>query len=171
VKIKSLTGENKPFRPEGLVEYSHVIVCRRDARAQIFRWSRAELDLAAWLQRQETITGHRPWTFKIVQNRSNHLKWDWQRWIGSIANQPLKLGSDDSWWARLEADCSDMSLGLQLGKRKPIDIGLGADRVGAGRLGGQYDHRFHGEYRATPGTYSANHLPARLIPDVLAQYR
>jgi hypothetical protein len=153
-----MPGKNEPVGPELIVEYSHVIARRCDARAQVGRWSRAELDLTSWLQRQETIPGHRPWPFETVQNSANPFKWDWQRRVGGISDQPFELSAYHAGWAGLEADCPDKSFRFELGERL-FCIGLGADRVGADRFGGQLNHRFPGECRTDIGRHRARSLP------------
>jgi hypothetical protein len=55
----------------------HVVPRGCDAARDVDRWSGAELDLAAWLQRQEASPGHRTRPLEVGQGFANPSKWDW----------------------------------------------------------------------------------------------
>lgn len=62
------------------------------------------LNLTARFESQEPAAWHRSGLFQLIQNFSNYIKTDWQRWIGSIADQPFEFSSDNSGWSGFEAD-------------------------------------------------------------------
>jgi len=58
-RINAVTGENEAGLAKRLVQDREIAASGGDAVAEIFRWSCAEFNLAAWLHGQEAGSGQR----------------------------------------------------------------------------------------------------------------
>jgi len=72
-----MAGKGEPLSAECLMKNSHVVASGCDAASDVVRWSRAELDLATWLQRQQASPGHRARPLEAVKYVANPFKRDW----------------------------------------------------------------------------------------------
>lgn len=77
MEVEATASEGEPLGAECLMKNSHVVARGRDAASDVVRWSRAELDLTAWLQRQEASSGHRVRLPEAVEDFANPIKRDW----------------------------------------------------------------------------------------------
>ena len=93
-RIDAEAGEREAVLAERLVQDREVAASGGDALAEVLRWSRAELHLAARLQGQQARSGEHSRPLEAAQDLADLVERYGQHGVAQVADQPLELGAD-----------------------------------------------------------------------------